>query len=140
LRKRYSTYARLPKLRQRVETNADDHSGSTEPISFILASKRKPKPTIFATPKWIQERNSLSGEQEYIQQIQSDVEVVDTIDEIDVNPYALTTYQVNDYVLRRYPPSKMSGGNPHKHGSWWRGPYQVTQHCDAELHVILYAT
>jgi len=94
--------ARLPKLRQSVETNADDHFGSTEPmpISFILASKRKPKPPIFAATKWIQVRNPLSREQEYIKQIQSDVEVVDTIDEIDVDPYVLTTYQVNDYVLR----------------------------------------
>ena len=71
--------------------------------------------------KWIQVRNPLSGEQEYIKQIQSDVEVIDTIDEIDVNPYVLTTYQVNDYVLRRYPPSKIGGENLHKYGSWWRG-------------------
>ena len=67
---------------------------------FILASKRKPKPPIFAATKWIQVRNPLSREQEYIKQIQSDVVVVVTIDEIDVDPYVLTTYQVNDYVLR----------------------------------------
>ena len=28
---------------------------------------------------------------------------VDTIAEIDVDPYMLTRYTVNDYVLRRYP-------------------------------------
>ena len=33
--------------------------------------------------------------------------VVDTIEEIDINPYLLTTYHVNDYVLRRYPTSKV---------------------------------
>ena len=57
--------------------------------------------------------------------IQSQPEVIDTIAEIDINPYVPTTYQVNDYVLRRYPPTKLGGGNPHKYGSWWRGPYQV---------------
>ena len=46
----------------------DDHSGSTESIPVL---------------------NPLSGEKEYIKQIQSDVEVVDTMDEIDVNPYVL---------------------------------------------------
>ena len=55
------------------------------------------------------------------------MEIIDTIDEIDTNQYVLTTYQVNDYVLRRYPPTKIGSGNPHKYGSCWRGPYQVTQ-------------
>jgi hypothetical protein len=67
-----------------------------------------------------------SGELDYIKQIQSEVETIDTIDEIDVKPYVLTTYQVNDYVLRRYPPTKIGGGNPNKYGSWWSGPYQVS--------------
>ena len=79
------------------------------PISFILATKRKPKPPIFPTTKWIQVRNPFSGAQEYIKQLQSDVEIIDTIDEIDVNLYVLTTYQVNDYVLRRHPPIE----------NWW---------------------
>ena len=72
-------------------------------------------------------KESILGEWDYIKQIQSEVETIDTIDEIDINPYVLTTYQVNDYVLRRYPPTKIGGGNPHKYGSWWRGPYQVSQ-------------
>jgi hypothetical protein len=38
----------------------------------------------------------------------------------------LTTYQVGDYVLRCYPPSKAGKGNPDKYGSYWRGPYLVT--------------
>ena len=34
--------------------------------------------------------------------------VVDTIEEKDVDPYLLTSYNVNDCV-RRYPPSKIGG-------------------------------
>jgi len=45
---------------------------------------------------------------ERIKQLQFDVEIIDA----------------NDYVLRRYPPSKSR--NLHKYGSWWRGPYQIT--------------
>ena len=44
-------------------------------------------------------KKSILGELDYIQQIQSDVETIDTIDEIDMSPFVLTTYQVNDYVL-----------------------------------------
>ena len=50
------------------------------------------------------------------------MEIIDTIVEIDTNPYVLTTYQENDYVLRRYPPTKIGTENPHKYGFWWRGP------------------
>jgi hypothetical protein len=49
--------------------------------------------------------------------------VVDTVDEIALDSYVLTTYQVGDYVLRCYPPSKIGKGNPDKYGSFWRGPY-----------------
>ena len=44
---------------------------------------------------------------------------------IYIDPYLLTTYQINDYIFRRYPRSKQRGGNPHKYGSCWRGPCQV---------------
>ena len=37
----------------------------------------------------------------------SPVTVVDTIDQIDLNPYNLTKYEVNDYVLRRFPSTKI---------------------------------
>ena len=83
----------------------------------IIAIKRTPKPPIIAATKWVQSRNPTSGELEYIKLIQSDVEIIDTIDEIDTNPYVLTTYQVNDYVLRRSPQTKIDSGNPHKYGS-----------------------
>ena len=52
------------------------------------------------------------------------MEIIDTINEIDTNPYVLTTYHVNDYVLQCYPPTKIGS---YKYGSWWRDPYQVTQ-------------
>ena len=107
----------------------DNHSGTTQPMptSFILTESRLPRPPIFAATKWIQVKNLFSGELDYIQQIHSDVETINTIDEIDISPFVLTTYQVNDYVLRRYPSTKIGGGDPHKYCSLWRGPYQVTQ-------------
>ena len=48
------------------------------------------------------------------------------IAEIDLNPYVLTEYEVGDYVLRRYPATKLGHANPSKYGAWWRGPYLVT--------------
>jgi hypothetical protein len=51
--------------------------------------------------------------------------LIDSVEEIDMNPYLITRYQVGDYVLRRYPSTKIGGGNPNKYGSWWRGPYRV---------------
>ena len=50
LRKRYHTYSRFPKYRQRVETKIDDHTVATDPISIshIVAIKRPPKPPILA--------------------------------------------------------------------------------------------
>jgi len=48
---------------------------------------------------------------------------VDSISEIDLNPYVLTNYGVGDYVLRRYPATKIGHSNPDKYGSWWRGPF-----------------
>ena len=120
----------------------DYHSGSTEPtpISYILATKRKPKPIIFAATKWIQVRNPFSGEKEYIKQMQSGMEIIDTIDEIDANPSVLSTCQVNDYISRRYPLTRMgeitrtrlvSGGMDHTMShkcfntvtrTWWINP------------------
>ena len=101
LRKRYQTYSRAPKLHQRIETSTDDHTGSSDPVSIanIIAIKHTPKPAIIAATKWVQPRNPTSGELEYIKLMQSDVEIIDTIDEIDTNPYVLTTYHVNDVVF-----------------------------------------
>ena len=96
------------------------------PTSFILTGPREPRPPIFAATKWTQERNPFSGDQEHIKQIKSEVETIDTVDEIDINPFVLMTYLINDYVTA-VPTYKNGGSNPHKYGSWWRGPYQVTQ-------------
>ena len=53
--------------------------------------------------------------------------IVDTIDQIDLNPYILTKYEVNDYVLKRFPSTKIWDGNPDKYGSYCRKPYIVTK-------------
>ena len=50
---------------------------------------------------------------------------MDTIAEIDVDPYVPTRYAVNDYVLRRYPPTKSGESHPEKYGTYWRGPYET---------------
>jgi hypothetical protein len=128
IRKRYAKYTKAPKLRQRILAADDSDALATVPISIahIVAEPAPVKPPIFAVAKWVLATNPMNGEQEYVRLLQKDVDVVETIDEIDMSPYVLTTYQVHDYVLRRYPPSKIGGGNPHKYGSWWRGPYQIT--------------
>ena len=72
LRKRYQTYPRAPKLLQRLQTNTDDHTGTTEldtePVSIanVIAIKRMPKSSIIAATKWVQSRNPTSGELESI--------------------------------------------------------------------------
>jgi len=48
------------------------------------------------------------GELEFIKQIQSKVKTIYTIDEIDVNPCVISTYQVNDYVLRWYQKQRLA--------------------------------
>jgi hypothetical protein len=141
LTKRYSTYHRTPKLRQRTLGNDnDDHTGTTIPIlvANIIPAAR---PAIRPSRKWILNPNppsrvgntSQNEEEEMdttyvrIPLDQEDDNVVDTINEIDLNPYVVTTYEVNDFVLRRYPVSKAGKGNPDKYGSYWRGPYLVTK-------------
>ena len=47
----------------------------------------------------------------------------DSVSEIDLNPSR--EYEVGDYMLRRYPATKIGHANPKKYGSWWRGPYLV---------------
>jgi hypothetical protein len=112
LRKRYANYPRVPRLRERRLTDEDNNEGATPPatISHILVNARPEKPPILAATKWVQVYNNEKKSHEYVRMVQSDIETIDTIDEIDTSPYVLTTYQVNDYVLRRYPPSKIGGG------------------------------
>ena len=55
------------------------------------------------------------------------VQVSDTavasVADIDLNPYALTEYEVGENVLRQYPVTKIGQADPSKYGSWWHGPY-----------------
>ena len=68
LRKRYQTYSRDPKIRQRIETTTDDHTGITALVSIAntIAIKRMPKILIIATTKCVQSRNPTSEESDYI--------------------------------------------------------------------------
>jgi hypothetical protein len=128
LRRRYSHYPRRPKLRQQV-LSGDENSviETTEPIpvSHIVINPAPSRAPVISAVKWIRHKDPISGHEEYIKLVEPQKNVIDTIEEIDTNPYLLTTYNVNDYVLRRYPSSKIRGGYPHKYGSWWRGPYLI---------------
>ena len=129
LKKRYAHYKKAPKLRDRFVPEADDHTGATSPVTlaFLSLHERTAKPPIFMARKWIGRAIPNSNDFEYFPQDMPAAEVIDTVSEIDMQEYVHTTYEVNDFVLRRYPPTKIGGGNPHKYGSWWRGPYLVTQ-------------
>ena len=48
----------------------------------------------------------------YIKLVQASVTAVDSIAEIDLNPYVLTEYELGDYELRRYPTTKIGHANP----------------------------
>jgi hypothetical protein len=130
LRKRYAQYRKLPKLRQRTRDATTDDMVTSPPasIAHMFPQPEPVKPPVIAAVKWVPYRTDpdTGDVLEYIRLIEPERDTVDTVEEIDTNPYLLTTYAVNDYVLRRYPPSKVGGGNPHKYGSWWRGPYQVS--------------
>ena len=113
LRRRYAHYPRIPKLRlpQPPHDGADNQSDNYNPtaISHILTNLAPPHPPILSAVKWILHRNPITGVDEFIKVVQSEQEIVDTISEIDIETYLHTTYQVNDYVLRRYPPTKLGG-------------------------------
>ena len=70
--------------RQNYETEVNDHSGTTEPlsVSFMEVGLQTPRPHIRH-----HKIDSFSKELDYIKQIQSEVETIDTIDEIDVYSY-----------------------------------------------------
>jgi len=58
--------------------------------------------------------------------VATEQEIIDIVQEIDSSSYMVTTYQVGNYVLRKYPMAKTGQGNPNKYGSWWRGPCLAT--------------
>ena len=63
LRKRYQTYARAPKRRQRLETSKDDHTGTTDPVSIanIIAIIQTPRSPIIAATKWFNHETIYPG-------------------------------------------------------------------------------
>ena len=130
LEKRYSTYPRTPKVRTRGITMKPIrvHSFGTKRVSSTPAQKwvvdPNDQPFIGPLNQWDDE-----PQRSYIPLLttKSPDMVVDTIDNIDLHPYELTKYEVNDYVLRRFPSTKIGDGNPDKYGSYWRGPYIVTK-------------
>jgi len=88
--------------------------------------------------KWIPHNNPTTGEDEYIEVIPSQSDIIDTILEIDLDAFIHTTCQVNDYVLRRYPPSILGGGNPHSTGHGDDGTWSVSHIYD--LSILILAT
>jgi len=130
LKRRYANYKTKPRLRQRTIAKANDFSDidhdcvtAPSPIAHIWVEPRPLQPAILAAQKWI--KDPANGE--YIRMVEAgQQEIIDSVQEIDLSPYVDTTYQVGDYVLRRYPATKAGQGNPNKYGSWWRGPYLVT--------------
>ena len=64
--------------------------------------------------KWIVDPNKPGT---YIKLLQTNDAAVDCVSEIDLNPYVLTECEVGDYVLRRYPATKIGHANPSKYGS-----------------------
>ena len=127
LRKRYATYPRLPQLRTNQRGSAsEEHEHPKDdpaPIANIMDDTRQEaRQAKSAAQRWIRDPNNLNT---YIKLVQARDTAVDSIAEIDLNPYVLTEYEVGDYV-RRYPATKVGEANPNKYGSWWRGPYLVT--------------
>jgi hypothetical protein len=91
-----------------------DHNCTTTPtsIAHILVEPRQQRQLILAAKKWIQD--PVNGGT-YIRMVQAEErEVIDSVQEIDTSSYVETTYQVGDYVLRRYPATKAGQGNPNK--------------------------
>ena len=46
-------------------------------------------------------------------------------------------FQLNDYVLRTYPPSKAATGPPDKYSAYWRGPNKVVGRIDDNQYDVL---
>jgi len=109
---RYSHYPRRFKLKQHV-LSGDEYSviETTEPIpvSHIIINPAPSWTPMTSAVKWIH-KDPISGHEEYIKFLEPHKYVVNTIEEIDTNPYILTSYNANDYMLRRYSTSKIGGG------------------------------
>jgi hypothetical protein len=110
---------RQEKPKKRISFNIDGiqaMNSNNEPLS--LTTKKK-------TPLW-----SWDGVNEvdrvYVK-AQNPIEPnSDSIVEFNADDVMLTTYEVGDYVLRKYSPTKIGQGPPMKYSSWWKGPYIIT--------------
>jgi hypothetical protein len=109
LRRRYAKYARLPALRERQQDSLEETHEITErtPLAHITAEASTPRQPISSAQRWIVNPDNTT---EYIKAAQLDTRtLIDSVEEIDLNPYVHTTYQTGDYVLRRYPATKIGG-------------------------------
>ena len=134
LRKSYANYQRLPQLRPRTKRGSanEEHEHPKDapaPIANLDDTRQKDRQAKSAAQRWIRDPNNLDT---YIKLVQARDTEVDGIDEIDLTPYVLTEYEVGDYVLRRYPATKIGqpkqiwilvawtipgdGGNQSSHG------------------------
>ena len=75
----------------------DDHSGTTEP-TIILTGPHETRPLIVASTTGFKCGIHSPGSKNILTRSSLNF---DTVEEIDINPFVLTTYQINDYVLRR---------------------------------------
>ena len=67
-------------------------------------TRQEERQTRSADQRWIKDPSNLDT---YIKLLQTSDTAVDSIAEMDLNPYVLTEYDVcGDYVLRRYPATK----------------------------------
>jgi hypothetical protein len=125
LQRRYAHYSRAPILKRRrnihgapqVLVNTMRVADTTTPRTAATKWIIDPDANTFIGPlNYGEEANALH----YIPLLTSaNGKPVDTIAEIDVNSYMLTQYAVNDYVLRRYPPTKAGeGAHPEKYGTY----------------------
>jgi hypothetical protein len=141
LEKRYKNYKRTPNIKptkfgdeafERIDDNivtlsaigiATNNASLTIPSVGIPTDNSSSTSNIIQVYDWVWDP-SLSPPQ-YVKTSQRSV-VDTTVVELDMEPYQLTTYSIGDFVLRQYPPTKAGNGPPNKYGSWWRGPYEVT--------------
>ena len=116
LQRRYSHDPCAPILKRRRNNH-----GATEVLVITMRVSTTTKPCTAAT-RWINNPDSSpfigptnfgqEGNANHLHLLltPTNEKNVDTIAEIDVDPYEPTRYAVNDYVLRRYPPTKAGDG------------------------------
>jgi transposase InsO family protein len=110
LEKRYANYKRKPTMKSKSE--GQRQASSKNPNAVML--------NIMVTPG-----NRISEEK-----------FEPSVVELSMDEFVITTYDIGDYVLRRYSPNKIGNGPPMKYSSWWRGPYVITSKLQTEKKII----